>query len=752
MTTRFTDVVFSEEVAANDSVQFGLAIPQNICDIAKIKMEQSETDTGCEFYIYKAPTFLAADLIYATREFQGSLVDPVLDDGTNVIEVNQGHVVAYEDTTEASQIYIKIVNTHLTKSVTYTGTITLDTLPGSSGGAGEVVGVPENLVATAFAVNLDITSRVTVGKNGATIDQAEVRFLYIGSSTDLLQYDLRTVAEGGTFDPVGNPYCVRAVVSAVPGSGAIYAFTSTWAGRWYYAWRVHNDYGWSKWTDGNTTPSRVTQSVDTTTATGAITGPPEDWEVWIEDGPSSNTIVVHATRPQTNGAYINFFGAIIKDGDTGAWQNLVDGSTPTDIHLDGSTRSYSLDPLGNIIYDDTLFGWGSAANGDMVGIDVRGGGNFDEEYMQWALVDYVSGDEMHLHGFITPQAYTDLRIIVIKPVYCWTSNGYLGNYPGGGSWPVTQTDANKYASDTKSTEFVTTPIVIPAGITNPEALVWFGNGYSRWHDGLNHSTGKLGLPGVKTFTLFNDTGWFIPLHASPLWADVTWSSSKPTIAAVTPRTSSRTPGQFYGIKGHFAVFPDLSGIIKLRAKFENVTLPAYTGTDPLVEGTYFFLGFCDKSAEHSTWGVFGTFFGNYRDEPLLQLIGGSGTSLFGNPARTGDPTYYPTVCNWYEFARPASGYYFEIKLGFYSAAVDPKYSLTTCEVSINGAGFVAPTGAAYGLQDMADISMEGLTPMIGVYEAFHNADSQNLPDFSAQITELEVMNGIIARYRISSSL
>ncbi len=759
MANRFQTVTFTRTIAASSSASFGVTVPNNIINIAKIRVAPSIAAAPTEFFLYKNSTYAAADLVYATKQFTGPLVDPVEDTGALVLERNEGYVAAFEDENESLQIYIKINNNH-SASVTYTGTIIVDTAYDHTGSTGIILGVPEGLMAKAYATDLDVVLGVIASKNIATIDTGELRAQFVAQGAILQSsYDFRTVAEGGTFVPDGINFLEVTGLDAND-TGCQYIFTSAAPGTWFYAWRLHNSVGFSNWTDGNLTPRRVTQSVSTRDNNTPDIGPPADWDLTIEDGPASSTVVVRASRPKTNGDIINFLAVQIKDGDTGSWTSVLNGPDPDNLKWDGTAVPLTINASKNQLTDAGASNFGTAAVGDVVLFDVRGAGNWDEAYCQWATVRAKTATRLTIDGFFRPvTGASDFRVMIFKPPWTWTTGGYLGGYAGGGMWPQWWESKLKLllVGDTKTVEFVTTPIVIPAAVTNPEARAWFENNYSRSDDSVNHTTGMIGLPTARLWTSFSDKRWFIPMYGLPAFAQTTINADGTvTLNAPNPRPAGSNAGSFWGIKSRFSVFPDATGILILRARFTNVQLPQYTTEgNATLEATGLYI------ASFLPWGFWngfmtnGIFWGNYRNNADIRFGQGywaQGTASVQQfipqvGAGTGSTGYT-------DVARPASGYTLDLRVGWgpaVGAGANPENAMVTCEYSLNGGAYVALADIAKGLaNEYGNLFVEGICPTFGVAEANQNA-GKALSNWSCNITEFEVVQGIIRQYRLQST-
>lgn len=760
MTDRYTTLAYNTTVAAGQTRQCALTIPSNIINIVKLKMVPSNPAIATKLAIFKNNTYAEAKKVYATAEYTGPLVDPVEDTGLIVVERNQGFVCAYEDENGQFTLWFTIKNAGAS-SCSYSLTVVVDSVY-SIAGEGDVTGVPERLSSRAYASHLKITSGVEAKKNNATVDLAEFRAIFVPvSQLELPYYDLRTVSEGGTFVPDGSTKLQITGIEA-DRNGAQHIWTSASAGTWYYAWRLRNNFGWSNWTDGNNTPRYVTQSVKTRNDT-ADAGPPQDWALVIEDGPVSSSVVVTASRPRVNGDIINWYVVQVKDANTGAWTSLFNGPDADNIKWDGATTDVpiSLNARGNLLTKSDGLGWGTAARGDLVLLDVRGAGaTWDEAHCQWATVSWVKdSNNLYIDGFYRPKAFTDMRAVIIKPPWAWTSGGYLGGYAGKGFWPQVKGDENTFIGDTNTQEFRTTAIIIPPAVTNPEARAWFENDYSRNDDGERHTTGLIGLPTQMVWTKFNNTRWWIPKYDQPGWCTMEFTSTGAMdIRAVTPRppVTDQYPGHIFGVQGRFRVFPDTNGLIMFRAKWENVYIPQYTNTEYTTEETGIMLAFKTSMGTWYTDMGTGCLWGNYRNNATIRF-GGNVLSSSSHRVTSGTWDYIatsPTSLGYLEVARPTPPYTVEIRMGFSTGTGSARkydFTCTTLEYRLGGVGGYTPiSNVATGLWNRLSPEsafVDGLQPFLGVKETFH-APNKMLPDYTARLTEFAVEYGIIRQDRI----
>lgn len=357
--------------------------------------------------------------------------------------------------------------------------------------------VPDDLRAFAIPNGLQIIFGGVADKWNETISEGEFRAKYVPSDTALDYVDLRTASEGGTFAHNGTTqYLVTGLYA--DWSGCAFVLTSGSAGRWYFAFRLEDDYGWSVWTDGNDTPSRVIDYCDTEDPDMEALGPPASWSLSVAPAPNGeHAIVISASRPQVNGGRIWFVTYQIKDVSSDPFVDVDSDTAPSDILYDGSGEDHTFDPITNKTTrtDASGGGWGTAAVGDLILFDVRnsdiGGWSWDVHHCQWGAVAALNDTELIVQGKWHPPAYqntspptlTDFskfRIMIVKAPWAWDTGGYFGN-------PGYLTEEFVYGGkkgDTTTQVFVSPPIPVPAAValTDVKATVFFDNAYSRSND------------------------------------------------------------------------------------------------------------------------------------------------------------------------------------------------------------------------------------------------------------------------------
>ena len=566
------------------SLSFSRDITQNYIDILKISITPSGGTGTTQFYIHKAAARADSDLIYGTKEFDGtSFTDPIESIAGVYTARNEGFVCRYEDADAALSLWCKIVNNDASAR-TYNISITYALSPFGASNAG----VPADLEAAGMANGLNCQSAVIAYLNNETIDEAEFRAKRydVGENYPPL-VDLRTAAEGGSdFDPAANPETdIQITGNKANVEGSVYAWISaddgsTAHGRWYFAWRMHNSAGWSKWTDGNDTPLYVYQFFDTTL--NEDSGPPSGWQVTTQKGSATGYWIVHATRPETNGNLILWWTVQLKDASTGTWREVDAnaGAAVTKYDGSGADHTYDLD-TGEW---KAPVNWGTAAIGDLIVYDVRGDGNWALEYCQWSTVQSVAGDTMYHQGGAgnigiletatrVGNVYTQIRAKVVKPPWDWSTEGYLGGQLNRGMWD----GMGPYGQplfDTESKEFVSEAIYVPPAITDVEARVWFQNGYSRSDDGLTHSGTDDGGSGIVIdgflWTRFSDRNWWIPVIQQGDNVSLDLNADGSVTGKPNPLIASGTNDAYgwAGVMSRFRLFPNQDdGKIVIRAKF-----------------------------------------------------------------------------------------------------------------------------------------------------------------------------------------
>lgn len=567
--SRFTiDSFTTAVVGPGATLDFDRAFSSNFVDLYKVKITPSVVAGTVEFYIHKTAARPPGDEVYYTDPWPDAVYyDPVEDVSGVYAERAEGFLCRYEDEDAGYELHCRITNNDANPK-TFDIEITYEESPF----AANVVGVPDGLSAAGMGNGLNCRSGVESGLNNATIFEAEFRAKFYAPGALLPGYvDLRTPAEGGTFTHNG---VTQLIITGLFANkyGAQYSFISANAGRWYFAWKLENTLGWSHWTDGNDTPEWVSQFFDT--SDNEDIGPPADWQVTLEKGQATNTYVVRATRPETNGNLILGCAAQVKDSSIGAWRELDDNVGAAETHYDGSGIDHIFIPAAGAIV--TPGAWGTAAVGDLILYDVRGNGLWNLEYCNWAVIEEIVGNAIGFAGgggqlallntaHMAGPVYDQIRLKIVKPLWDWPyTDGYFGAQSNRGlySFPMLY--------DTATKTFVTPPIVVPSGISQVEARVYFANAYSTSDDGLTRSAEIVGGPGTigdgYLFTRFNDRDWWVPTLQQIENIALTLNGIGTVTAADVGATRINAYG-CGGVAGRFRIFPDTDGTIQVRSKW-----------------------------------------------------------------------------------------------------------------------------------------------------------------------------------------
>jgi hypothetical protein len=570
------DSFTSASVAGSGGVlDFARTLTNNFIDIFKIKITPSGGGTTSKLQIFSNSTRLPAEILYDSGAFAGAVFyDPVEDNAGSYAERNEGFVARYYDTTSALSLFCRLTNNDVAAQ-TYAIEITYAV----SAFSANVQSSPDMLVAQSIARGLDITATVLAGKNSVGIDEAEFRAMLVAPGDALPEFeDLRTAAEGGTFAHDGT---TKLIVTGIVANqeGALYQWTSSAQGTWYFVWKLHNVSGWSRWTDGNLTPQTVSQTCVTNTTYD--TGAPSGWAVTLEKGPISGTYIAHVTRPATNGNVIQYWCVQVKDASTGSWRELDANAGAAETHYDGSGANHQYDPA--TLQFVTPAAWGTAAIGDLVLVDVLGNGTWTLSKCQWLVVKSISGVNMTVVGKWRPLlnahtgggVYDQVRLKIVKAPWAWITEGFLGAQPNGGFWAPTFFDFSPegFLNDVSSREFVSAPISVPAAVTQVEARVWFENAYSRNDNSNAHSTGYIGgdgLLGPTDYTSFTDPKWWVRLIGGT--QGTLTLNANGTLTFTTPLATGTNKYGFWGVAHRSRIVPDEAGLIQVTAGFTALTL------------------------------------------------------------------------------------------------------------------------------------------------------------------------------------
>ena len=379
-------------------------------------------------------------------------------------------------------------------------------------------GVPDDLYTTAIDPEMRIVCGARAWKYNANITGARFRAKWYANELGADEYaDLRTVAEGGTFDETSPSIGIIEDDLFANEFGAQYDWVSAVEGVWYFAFQFKSKAGDSVWSDGNRTPCRVTDHVHTDPA-GYATGPPSDWWVEVDPDPSGrHAVIVRASRPKVNGHKIWSVRFQIKDvttypfypinydiyGDGGSGDVqygfqiplLMQSMYPPPADASPYWREHTLtndgrrftrtDGVGLLGQLDHMDGdW--VRPGELILFDPRGA-VWDRRYCQWGTVYSVQGltwgydpataTHFDVAGRFRSDVTSNLRLLVIRPPWELTSKGYLGAEGNQGLWAKEFWDTG---GDTETEVFVSEPIDVPASLdlSDVGGRVWFDNGFS----------------------------------------------------------------------------------------------------------------------------------------------------------------------------------------------------------------------------------------------------------------------------------
>lgn len=384
--------------------------------------------------------------------------------------------------------------------------------------------VPSQLWVAGTLSAMRIIFSCKASKWNEGIDQAEFRAKLIPSGTSVPSVDMTSVAEGGTFVDNGTTQIIKTGLTATWQGVHHQLFYGANVGRWYYAWRLHNETGWSTWSDGNDLPSLVTDYVDTEDTAFSDSGPPSDWTVTIQQGPIAGTAVAVASRPVTNGKKIWFTNFQIRDSSAGSWRDIDANAGAAVVLYDGSLIDCIYDPSdGTIVPTTGDFSAAAGQDGLMI-FDVRKG-QFNKDYTRWGGLSGSQITAAAITGVVgidpvySPEVdgtYIQFRLMIVKAPWDWNNgspantDGFLGQagFNGGALGDLWD---NSTRGDVDSISFKSAPFVIPGGVNfaDLQAKVWFGNEYS-FSDGGVVSACPEGVPSAYQVPLVD-----APVVATP---------------------------------------------------------------------------------------------------------------------------------------------------------------------------------------------------------------------------------------------
>jgi hypothetical protein len=336
----------------------------------------------------------------------------------------------------------------------------------ASGPTGGDSGIPTLNTPAAVANGMELLIGVTAASNGNSVFEGKLKIARLPDGQ----------AYQATYD-VENASDMQEHTFAASQDGGNITLTVTKPGRYFYALALQNHHGWSNWTSGQayaTGPTSVAWAQSVSTTELADDGPPEGWSVEIRRSPIEGFLVVRATRPTTNGNNLIRWVVQIKDSSQGSWVTLGSGSSPDVVKYDGSASANRVrcNDNGNRLVRQSGAGFGSAAVGDLVLLDVRGGA-WSRNYCQWGTIRAIhgAGAYIDIEGHFRPRVFDDLRYKIVTPPWDWTAGGYLGNQENQGI-------VGQWIQGAQQDEFISPFIEIEDTAQSFDARVWFENTYS----------------------------------------------------------------------------------------------------------------------------------------------------------------------------------------------------------------------------------------------------------------------------------
>jgi hypothetical protein len=173
MSNRYSQLQWTTgSVGASGSLDINQAINANHIDLVKFMVAPNSGASTSKVELYKKDTFLVADRLYRTKDFAGTLIDRLEDDGTATAEALEGEPIPYDDEDSTKELHLKIYNND---SSARTYTVTLKYQEPVIAVAGNVT-LPANLTVqgvnginiSSVAPILDLTD-ITGGSNSLRI-------------------------------------------------------------------------------------------------------------------------------------------------------------------------------------------------------------------------------------------------------------------------------------------------------------------------------------------------------------------------------------------------------------------------------------------------------------------------------------------------------------------------------------------------------------------------------------------------------
>ncbi len=341
--------------------------------------------------------------------------------------------------------------------------------------------VPKDLEVFATPQGLGILAGVRARENTINIDKAEIRYFIRDDSLGpppvmvIDMSDLYAISqETQTTYLVGHTFMAA-------NDGANFMIQCEAQSMVWFAFRLHNEYGWSLWTDGNRKPWLVSDHAHTTDPAYADDGGAAGHVLVVEVGPTPDTVVLRLDRPPTNAECIHFLHWVIYDKSTGSNYALDSGSGPSVVYYDGSAIDHTINIMGNRFTRDSGSGFGTASVGDQVLVCPAGAAFAVNNAMEFWIARFEGDDPATATWFETTTRVAGdgtnptlaVKLKIVKPVWEWATNGYIGSngWVGEDFWEIRNSDGSN--GDKSTRVFKSPPIRFsPITLENVGGRVW----------------------------------------------------------------------------------------------------------------------------------------------------------------------------------------------------------------------------------------------------------------------------------------
>jgi hypothetical protein len=197
---RYVELSFiTSSVPAGEALTVSQTISASHVNLVKLKVVPGVIGGTTRFQVYKRATFVDADNLYDTRDFEGNLIDPVLDYSDPMTDIpgataerNEGPPIPYEDADDTLKLHLRIFNGD-TNPKPYSVTIWYE-IPAL------VVGGLVNVPALNVTGSLNVDGNTTIESlwvNGGAIDIS-------GAAPSLYFTDITASAKGMKIVVDGN--------------------------------------------------------------------------------------------------------------------------------------------------------------------------------------------------------------------------------------------------------------------------------------------------------------------------------------------------------------------------------------------------------------------------------------------------------------------------------------------------------------------------------------------------------------------